>query len=241
MFVKAPKQTSLHLSTSNQELSVQKVAPSALLSTSSNKVVLLQAIVERLIDGVVLVSEQGNVLQANECAHQICHRLNAQSVSKSANGVNGSGDRNDSSLRLNALPQEVWQVCQTLLESDRLSTDQKAIPELELTLSDHSTVRIRAQKFNWDSNPDEQSGDLSRCILVTLEDRHQTSQHRAIADLLKFNLTPREGEIWQLRLQGYSYREIAEQLYITENTVKKHVKNILAKRQSTLDQQADIN
>jgi RNA polymerase sigma factor (sigma-70 family) len=240
--VVAPNQNQSHLASFNQEPSVQKTASDGVPSASFDRMGLLQSIVERLIDGVVLVTEQGKVLQANEFAHQICRRLDARSSSEvAATNVKRSKSKSGNSLDLQTLPQEVWRVCQALLDSDRLFPDQKVIPELEITLADRSIVRIRAQRFDWNGNSEEQMHTLSRCILVTLEDRHQALQHRAIADLLKFNLTPREGQIWQLRLQGCSYREISARLYITENTVKKHIKNILAKRQFTLNQQADAN
>ncbi len=41
------------------------------------------------------------------------------------------------------------------------------------------------------------------------------------------NLTAREKEVLQLIAKGYSNREIAEELYITERTVKNHVNSIL--------------
>lgn len=44
-------------------------------------------------------------------------------------------------------------------------------------------------------------------------------------------LTPRENEVLRLVAKGYTYREIAEQLYISEKTVQNHVRNILTKLQ----------
>ena len=43
------------------------------------------------------------------------------------------------------------------------------------------------------------------------------------------SLTPREIEVLRLVSRGMSNREIAEELYISENTVKNHVRNILEK------------
>lgn len=42
-------------------------------------------------------------------------------------------------------------------------------------------------------------------------------------------LSPRENEILRLVAQGYSYREIAERLFIAVKTAQNHVQNILAK------------
>jgi two-component system NarL family response regulator len=43
------------------------------------------------------------------------------------------------------------------------------------------------------------------------------------------NLTSRELEVLRLVAQGMSNKEIAAELYISENTVKNHVRNILEK------------
>jgi len=43
------------------------------------------------------------------------------------------------------------------------------------------------------------------------------------------SLTPREVEVLRFVAKGMSNREIAEELYISENTVKNHVRNILEK------------
>jgi DNA-binding NarL/FixJ family response regulator len=42
-------------------------------------------------------------------------------------------------------------------------------------------------------------------------------------------LTARENEVLRLVAKGYTYREIAERLYISEKTVQNHVRNILTK------------
>ncbi|MGH2723273.1 MAG: response regulator [Actinomycetota bacterium] len=45
------------------------------------------------------------------------------------------------------------------------------------------------------------------------------------------SLTPRENEVLKLVAKGYTYREIAERLFISHKTVQNHVQNILTKLQ----------
>ena len=55
-------------------------------------------------------------------------------------------------------------------------------------------------------------------------------------------LTARELEVIRALAQGYRYEEIAEQLYVSPNTVKYHVKNVLQKTgfRSTVQLVADV-
>jgi DNA-binding CsgD family transcriptional regulator len=55
-----------------------------------------------------------------------------------------------------------------------------------------------------------------------------------IAEVDKYGLTPREAEVWLLRRAKYALKEIATELSISLNTVKKHIKNIHAKREIVL-------
>ena len=59
-------------------------------------------------------------------------------------------------------------------------------------------------------------------LVQQAEDRHRS---------LLPSLTDRELDVLKLVAKGLSNREIAEELYISENTVKNHVRNILEKLQ----------
>jgi DNA-binding CsgD family transcriptional regulator len=122
------------------------------------------------------------------------------------------------------VPKEIWRVCQALIDSRQSYGNQLVIMESEITTDESSAIRIRTRWFNLDDAKHPH-------ILVTLEDKNQSTQSLAIAEAKKYDLTPREAEIWSLRRANYSYKQIAAKLYITLNTVKKHVKNIRAKQE----------
>lgn len=92
-----------------------------------------------------------------------------------------------------------------------------------------------------DVDPDE----VTRAVRSTMEGESTLSRFLA-ARLVKYvqrgepeharkapsNLTEREEEILRLIARGARDREIAQQLYISESTVKKHVQNVLRKLQA---------
>ncbi|MFB2920746.1 helix-turn-helix transcriptional regulator [Aerosakkonema funiforme] len=170
----------------------------------------LKGVLEGFIDGILILTEQGELLHANQTATKICDRLGKVS------------DKH------NLVPEEIWRVCQSLIESRDLFPDRKLTIESEISKGDSVNFRVRVRwlKLEQIERP---------CLLVTLEDRQQSLQRIVINDAYLYNLTPREGEVWLLYRANYSYKEIADKLYITLNTVKKHMKNIHAKRKAFSD------
>lgn len=166
---------------------------------------LLQAVLEGFIDGILILTDQGEWLHANDRARHICHQL-AETASP------------------NRVPQEIWKACQALIDSLNWYPDCTLLIEDEIRSQAAVTYRVRAQWLTIDS--------VGRpCVLITLEDRYQSLRNLAIAEGQRYGLTPREAEVWLRYRANYSYKDIAAELYITQNTVKKHMKSILAKRQ----------
>ena len=91
--------------------------------------------------------------------------------------------------------------------------------------SDRLRIRVRWFKFDLGSSP---------YLLVLLEDQIQSAQRLAISEVDLYGLTPREAEVWLLYRTNYTYKEIAAELYISINNVKKHMKNIRTKQQMAL-------
>ncbi|MDY7012372.1 MAG: LuxR C-terminal-related transcriptional regulator [Cyanobacteriota bacterium] len=168
-----------------------------------------QAILESLIDGVAIFSDRGEFVHANKKARSLCQQLPP-----------------DPSHPHNT-PQAIWQICQALIESRQLFPERQLVVESEVTTSPVTALRLRGRWLQWSDRD-------SPYLLIALEEKRPSLQRQAISDSQKYGLTPREVEVWSLRCDRYSYTDIAEKLYISENTVKKHLKNINVKRKSYL-------
>lgn len=172
----------------------------------------LQGVLEGFIDGILILTDEGELVHANQSARQICDRINQ--------GV----------LQNNLVPQQIWQICYALIESNELFPHQKTILESDISNGQSNNFRVRVRWLKLEQIE-------RRCLLVTLEDKYQSLQTMVHNDVRQYNLTPREAEVWLLYRKNYSYQEIADKLYITLNTVKKHMKNIHAKRKAICEEE----
>lgn len=178
--------------------------------TPLSQVYLLKAVVESFVDGILIVTDQGDLVHENECAKRICDKLNKNKDS------------------LNKVPEEIWRVCQSLINNSKQIPEDKIYVEYEINICGTVKLRVRVRWL------EVKSSEQKNLLLVTLEDLNQTSQSVTLADATKYNLTSREAEVWLLRRANFSYKEIADKLYITINTVKKHLKNVYAKQQEVM-------
>ena len=174
---------------------------------SSHPQFLLNAILEGFVDGVLILTSQGKWIHANERGHRICRQL-CQDKSQ-----------------MSSIPESIWQVCEALIDSRDWFSGQKMILESEIKTDNSVTFRVRVRWLVLDNQP-------QHYLLVTIENRHISRYNAAITDAKKYGLTNREAEVWLLKKSKLSYKEIAARLYITTNTVKKHLKNIYAKQQA---------
>jgi DNA-binding CsgD family transcriptional regulator len=168
---------------------------------------LLERVIEKFIDGILILTDRGEWVQANDSARQICTQL-----------IQGKAQPN-------SVPHEIWCICQALIESRNSYPDESLIIESDLTTPKSAPLRVRVRwlKLNSIKHP---------CLLVILEDRYQSNQNLALAEVEKYGFTAREAQVWLLRRANYTCKEIAAKLYISLNTVKKHMKNIHAKRET---------
>jgi DNA-binding CsgD family transcriptional regulator len=166
---------------------------------------ILRAALEGLQDGFIVASQTGEIKKINAPAQRICHILKADN---------------------NRLPAKIWRIAQAILNSQNVLSFQKVGIDAEIILPALGSIRIRVHNIQLAHNP---------YLLIVLEDRQQTLYNKALSDAALFGLTERETEVWQMRLRGADYHEISAALWISANTVKKHIKNILAKQRSHQD------
>jgi DNA-binding CsgD family transcriptional regulator len=185
---------------------------SATVFSASNALIgdtLLQNVISGLVDGVLILTDQKKLLYANECAVRILRLLN---------------QREDS---LNPIPQEIWHLCQALISSLRLFPNQYWLLESKIVISASISLHIQVKWLKMVAID-------QTYLLVVLEDEQQSLKDIAIVEAQKYGLTVREQEIWLLHRSRYTYKQIAVELNITPNTVKKHMKSILAKQKEAL-------
>jgi DNA-binding CsgD family transcriptional regulator len=168
--------------------------------------VLLQGVVEGFMDGFMILTEQGEIIHTNHPARQMLKQINQDE------------------MHPYRMHREIQRVCKAAINSKELYPSHSIVIESEILAEQLGVIRVRAQWLKLDAFKQP-------LVLVTLEDQRRSAQQLAITEGQQFGLTPREAEIWQLRRANYSYKEIAAELFITLNTVKKHLKNINAKRQ----------
>ncbi|ULL17938.1 DNA-binding response regulator [Paenibacillus sp. H1-7] len=75
----------------------------------------------------------------------------------------------------------------------------------------------------------DDNSDIARQMADRLFHQFRSVPAQAVEETKPHVLSAREGEILTCVASGQSNRQIAEQLMITENTVKNHIKNILSK------------
>jgi len=138
--------------------------------------------------------------------------------------------------------------CSGLEATQALQTKMPQVDILVLTVSDNEADLFAAVKFGAkgyilkNTEPEEliqailhitQGGVIVSPIMATkllteFKGLEAEGKREAIQET-ESNLSPREGEVLQLVAQGATNKQIADSLFISENTVKTHLRNIMEK------------
>ncbi|MBE9141073.1 helix-turn-helix transcriptional regulator [Nodosilinea sp. LEGE 07088] len=170
---------------------------------------LLNAVLEGFVDGILVLSVDGTCVHSNQKGRTLCRDL--------------SDSPSDSSL-----PTCLTVMGQHLRESRELYPDTLLVLTQEFTARSGHQIRVRVQWLDFPATADSY-------LLVSLENKTRSAHASALLEAVQYNLTPRERAVWVLRRANRTYEEIAQELYITVNTVKRHLKSIYAKRKDVTD------
>lgn len=155
------------------------------------------------------------------------------------------------SLQLRYRNQQARELCEEINRYENLKAASGVLPGAVTSLADEirTLLRTRTESKDWEQiqirrvagNPDYPvllcgfgliDVDLWRSrIVIVLQETSPAFWHRRILDRSKhkFQLTTRETDILQQLLKGWTNKEIATALRMSEQTVKAHIKNLLAK------------
>jgi DNA-binding CsgD family transcriptional regulator len=169
-----------------------------------------KALVEEFIGGILVFTDQQKLIYASESAYRALGQLKHAEDSK------------------DPIPTEIWHICQSLVQSRYRFPDQTWLIEFDIFTNAATALHIcsRWLKVDMLEHP---------CLLLTIEDRQQAVLNLVIVEADRYGLSPREKEVWLLQQSNYTYKQIAAELGITPNTVKKHMRNIYAKKRIQQD------
>jgi DNA-binding CsgD family transcriptional regulator len=176
---------------------------------------LTESIMERRVGpGILILTSSSQLLYKDRRAWDLCAEIN-KGAGKGAIGV---------------LPTPVVELCEEVNKLLQIWTDAKDWEQIRIKrVIGHPDQSILLSGLGL---PDRHGLQQSR-ILITMEaiGRRQGAVIEQIKEI--FHLTDREVTVVQNLLKGWTNKEIANELGVTEQTVKEHIKHIMAKTKTT--------
>ena len=172
----------------------------------------LESFLDGFLEGILIFDLSGTLIHANKAIFSLLEK----SVSR----------LEDQQL----LDQEIRSLFQVITKQVTGIPDEQStstvLPfsslESEIALTRFIQLRIHVRRFQMNISPNEM-------VWIRIEDRHQMNRMKALIESQRYGLSTRESEVWLLRSAGYTNPEVSKKLFISVNTVKKHMRNILAK------------
>lgn len=168
---------------------------------------ILKQIIPCVLDGVIVFDQQNRLLYVNSKAATI-----VQKIAQNSQSIEG-------------IPMEIVYIKRFMVEAKEKFPHQNWLSQSTIFVDCLAVFHVHARWIQ-----DNNSGQYY--LLLKMEDQNQFSQDLALEEAKRLGLTLREQEVWLLHRANYTYKQIAEALEITPNTVKKHMKSILVKQRS---------
>jgi DNA-binding CsgD family transcriptional regulator len=192
----------------------QKQVQEPLEFTGQEQIDIRDPVVEealtKLTHGILIITEGKHLLYANESACRILRQISQ--TRSSSDGI----------------PREISYLCNSIADVPRQFPGQHWVMKTKICISSSITFSVTARYMRLDTLG-------KNCVVLELRDQYQLIQTIAMDEAQKYGLTDRETEIWLLQRANYTYKQIASELFIAPNTVKKHMQNIHLKQKSMAD------
>ena len=174
---------------------------------------------QRTGPGIVVLSSSMQLLhmnrQAAELSTQINKAENGKEYKKIAHGV---------------LPAALTELCAEILKVLQVRTEAKDWEQFEVKrLAGNPARPILLRGFGLP----ERGGIQQSRIVITMEEVGRRQHAGTEQAKERFQLTDREQSVIEHLAKGWTNKEIANALGITEQTVKEHIKHIMQKTKST--------
>ncbi len=180
--------------------------------------------VDNLLDqragaGIVVLSSSMQLLHMNRQAAELSKLINmaenGDTPAKAAHGV---------------LPSALTELCAELIKALQVRTEAKDWEQFEVKrIAGNPNQPVLLRGFGL---PDRGGVQHAR-LVVTLEELGRRQQLNTDQAKERFQLTNREQSVVENLAKGWTNKEIANALKITEQTVKEHIKHIMRKTHST--------
>jgi len=189
--------------------------PVAVTNVSSSDFHVESIAEKRAGPGILLLSSTMQMLYRDRRTWDLCAQITKSQNGKSANGV---------------LPPAVAELAAEIMKALQVRSEAKDWEHFRMKRiigGPDRPVLLRAIGL-----PDRNGIRQSR-ILMTMEEvgRRQEAVTEQAKEL--FRLTDREVSVVQNLLKGWTNKEIANELGVTEQTVKEHIKHIMEKTKTT--------
>ena len=169
--------------------------------------------------GIVVLSSSMQLLHMNRQAAELSKLINMTenggTSAKAAHGV---------------LPSALTELCAELIKALQVRTEAKDWEQFEVKrIAGNPNQPVLLRGFGL---PDREGVQHAR-LVVTLEELGRRQQLNTDQAKERFQLTNREQSVVENLAKGWTNKEIANALKITEQTVKEHIKHIMRKTNST--------
>ena len=170
---------------------------------------------KRTNPGVIVLTHQGQLLYLNHEASELCAEINQARLGQVARGV---------------LPIEVVNLCHAIAEQIAVVQDVKAWEGTHIRLLIADLAPPMLLRGFGIPGPD----DIHQARIIIMLDRIAPREPVSISRSFgRFGLTLRGRAVVKWLIHGYTSKEIAQQLRITEQTVKEHIQRLMRKTGTT--------